>query len=90
MNFFFGYVVYSEKWKRRTRTMQQTRDPRWNQTCVFAPIRLSEIRNRYLHVSVWDYERSGNIDYLGETSIELATHPLDDEPEWHFLTWDVC
>ncbi|CAL8071989.1 unnamed protein product [Orchesella dallaii] len=78
----------SEKWKRRTRAMQQTRDPRWNQTCVFAPIRLSEIRSRFLHVTVWDNERAGNIDYLGETSIELASHPLDDEPEWHFLTWD--
>jgi len=79
----------SEKWKRRTRTIQQTRDPRWNQSFVFAPIRLSEVRSRILQGSVWDCDRSGNTEYLGETSIELSTNPLDDEPEWHFLIWDV-
>jgi len=79
----------SEKWKRRTRTLQQTRDPSWNQTCVFAPIRLSEIRTRILQVTIWDCDRTGKCDYLGEASIELSTHPLDDEPEWHYLTWDV-
>jgi len=43
-----------------------------------------------LHVSVWDGEPSGTAaDYLGETSVELSTNPLDDEPEWHFLSWEV-
>ncbi|XP_035704793.1 rab-3-interacting molecule unc-10-like isoform X2 [Folsomia candida] len=78
----------SEKWKRRTRTLQQTRDPNWNQSCIFAPIRLSEIRTRILQATIWDCDRTGKFDYLGEASVELSTHPLDDEAEWHYLTWD--
>lgn len=34
---------------------------------------------------MWDQDRYGVNEFLGEVIIELATAPLDDEPEWYLL-----
>lgn len=34
---------------------------------------------------MWDHDRYTNNEFLGEVIIELATAPLDGEPEWHLL-----
>ncbi|XP_024941187.1 regulating synaptic membrane exocytosis protein 2 isoform X18 [Cephus cinctus] len=75
----------SEKSKRRTKTLANTNDPRWNQTFVYNGIRRSELRQRALEVTVWDYVKYGANDFLGEVILELAMSALDEEPEWHFL-----
>lgn len=36
-------------------------------------------------ITLWDYVRYGANDFLGEVIIDLAIHPLDDEPEWYTL-----
>ncbi|XP_015173071.1 PREDICTED: regulating synaptic membrane exocytosis protein 2 isoform X1 [Polistes dominula] len=76
----------SEKSKRRTKTLANTNDPKWNQTFAYNGIRRSELRKRALEITVWDYGRYDANDFLGEVVIELATAPLDDEIEWHQLT----
>ncbi|XP_014604055.1 PREDICTED: regulating synaptic membrane exocytosis protein 2 isoform X7 [Polistes canadensis] len=76
----------SEKSKRRTKTLANTNDPKWNQTFVYNGIRSSELRKRALEITVWDYGRYDANDFLGEVVIELAVAPLDDEIEWHPLT----
>ncbi|XP_037082071.1 regulating synaptic membrane exocytosis protein 2-like [Pollicipes pollicipes] len=76
----------SEKSKRRTKTLANTLEPRWGQSLIYSTIRRSELRARHLEVTVWDYDRFGVNDFLGEVLVELATHPLHDEPEWFPLT----
>lgn len=44
-----------------------------------------DLSNRLLEVSVWDYVRYGANDFLGELTLDLGNHPLDDEPEWYIL-----
>lgn len=34
---------------------------------------------------MWDYVRYGANDFLGEVTLDLGNHPLDDEPEWYIL-----
>ncbi|XP_018373948.1 PREDICTED: regulating synaptic membrane exocytosis protein 2 isoform X1 [Trachymyrmex cornetzi] len=76
----------SEKSKRRTKTVANTNDPRWNQTFVYNGVRRSELRKRALEITVWDYARYEANDFLGEAVLELAVCLLDEEPEWHSLT----
>lgn len=41
----------SEKSKRRTKTIANTLEPRWNQTFVYCGIRITDIKKRTLEVS---------------------------------------
>lgn len=34
---------------------------------------------------MWDYVRYGANDFLGEVTLDLGNHPLDDEAEWYIL-----
>lgn len=43
----------SEKSKRRTKTLANTLEPRWNQTFVYCGIRITDIKKRTLEVSRW-------------------------------------
>ncbi|XP_077517799.1 rab3 interacting molecule isoform X1 [Amblyomma americanum] len=76
----------SEKSKRRTKTIANTNEPKWNQSFVYAPLRKSDLINRALEVTVWDYDRYGANDFLGEVVLELATAPLGGDGEWYPLT----
>ena len=76
----------SEKSKRRTKTVNNTNRPTWNQSFVYSPIRNSELDNRNLEVTVWDFDRFGtNDDFLGEVIIELQHSIITEEPEWYHL-----
>lgn len=76
----------SEKSKRRTKTIANTNEPKWNQTFVYSPLRRSDLKTRALEITVWDYDRYGANDFLGEVVIELATAPLDGDGEWYLLS----
>ena len=75
----------SEAAKRRTKTMHNCNNPVWGQTFSFENIRWSELRSRALEITVWDFDRFGTNDFLGEITIDLGSSPLDVEPEWHYL-----
>ncbi|XP_050718371.1 uncharacterized protein LOC126999677 isoform X3 [Eriocheir sinensis] len=76
----------SEKSKRRTKAMANTLDPRWNQSFYYCPLRRPELKTRSLEITVWDYDRYGANDFLGEVVVDLSAAPLDDEPDWHYLS----
>ncbi|XP_042862005.1 regulating synaptic membrane exocytosis protein 2-like isoform X3 [Penaeus japonicus] len=76
----------SEKSKRRTKTIANSLDPRWNQTFIYCPLRRAELKTRSLEITVWDYDRYGANDFLGEVVVDLNAAPLDDEPEWYYLS----
>ncbi|XP_046392498.1 regulating synaptic membrane exocytosis protein 2 isoform X3 [Ischnura elegans] len=76
----------SEKSKRRTRTLANTNDPKWNQTFIYSSVRRADLKLRILEITVWDYVRYGANDFLGEVVIELTVAPLEEEPEWYYLS----
>jgi hypothetical protein len=81
-----NFCVSSEKSKRRTRTIANTTEPRWNQSFVYSSIRRADLKLRILEITVWDYVHYGANDFLGEVVIELTSAPLNDEPEWYYLS----
>ncbi|XP_043284351.1 uncharacterized protein Rim isoform X2 [Venturia canescens] len=74
----------SEKSKRRTKTLANTNDPKWNQSFIYN-MRRSELRHRSVEITVWDLVKYGANDFLGEVIIDLATSSLNEKPEWHYL-----
>ncbi|KAK3798166.1 hypothetical protein RRG08_062763 [Elysia crispata] len=75
----------SEKSKRRTKTVSSTIDPTWNQTFMYCPVKESDLHDRLLEITVWDYDRVGASEFLGEILIDLTTANLNDEPYWYQL-----
>lgn len=75
----------SEKSKRRTKTLANTNDPRWSQTFVYSGLRIADLKQRILEVTVWDLNRYGPNDFMGEVLIDLGLMPLNDDPEWFSL-----
>jgi regulating synaptic membrane exocytosis protein 2 len=61
-------MCYSEKSKRRTKTVAGTLEPKWNQTFVYLPMKRAEIRAQSLQITVYDYDRIGSGEYVGEVS----------------------
>lgn len=64
----FGVVCCrrSEKSKRRTRALASTLEPRWNQTFLYSHLRRSELRSRFLEITVWDSDRLDTGRLIGE------------------------
>ena len=58
-------------WNMNIKTVNNTNKPTWNQSFVYSPIRSSELDSRKLEVTVWDFDRFGANDFLGEVVIEL-------------------
>lgn len=56
----------SEKSKRRTRALASTLEPRWNQTFLYSHLRRSELRSRFLEITVWDSDRLDTGRLIGE------------------------
>ncbi|XP_063958608.1 regulating synaptic membrane exocytosis protein 2-like isoform X9 [Lytechinus pictus] len=75
----------SEETKRRTKTIQNTLSPKWNQTFTFGPIKRSEFRGRDLEVTVWDFEQYGAKEFLGQMILPLEGAPFDGQSHWYSL-----
>lgn len=58
--------LHSEKSKRRTRALTSTLEPRWNQTFLYSHLRRSELRSRFLEITVWDSDRLDTGRLIGE------------------------
>lgn len=75
----------SQRSRRRTRVIPMTNEPKWDQSFVYSPLRRSDLKTKALEIMMWDQDRYRVNEFLGEVIIELATAPLDDEPEWYLL-----
>ena len=87
---FMNLIMYfdSETSKKRTKTVVNSNNPSWNQTFVYPRIRLEDLRSRVIEVTVWDYDRFGSNEFLGEVLIELTNIALiqqNEEALWHYL-----
>ena len=65
--------VCSEKSKRRTRALASTLEPRWNQTFLYSHLRRSELRSRFLEITVWDSDRLDTGRLIGEVGQRLGS-----------------
>jgi len=43
-----------------------TLEPKWNQTFIYAPMKRNEIKAQSLQMTVYDYDRIGSGEYVGE------------------------
>uniref|UniRef100_A0A8C8HNB3 Protein piccolo n=1 Tax=Oncorhynchus tshawytscha TaxID=74940 RepID=A0A8C8HNB3_ONCTS len=69
--------------KRRTKYVQRSLNPEWNQTVIYKNIHLEQLKKKTLEVTVWDYDKSSSNDFLGEVLIDLSnTTQLDNTPRW--------
>ncbi|XP_048862440.1 protein piccolo-like isoform X5 [Brienomyrus brachyistius] len=69
--------------KRRSKSMNKSLNPEWNQTVIYKNIHLEQLKKKTLEVTVWDYDRMGSNDFLGEALIDLSnTVQLDNTPRW--------
>ncbi|XP_028968734.1 regulating synaptic membrane exocytosis protein 1 [Galendromus occidentalis] len=84
----------SDQSKRRTKTIAASDEPYWNQTFIYSPLRRSDLMQRALEVTVWDYDRYGANDFLGETIVDLANinipfqDDINEEGEWYLLSME--
>ncbi|XP_046692978.1 regulating synaptic membrane exocytosis protein 1 isoform X3 [Silurus meridionalis] len=80
-------IFFSDKSKRRTKTVKKSSEPRWNQTFLYSHVHRRDFRERMLEITVWDQPRAQEeeSEFLGEILIELETALLDDQPHWYKL-----
>ncbi|KFR17800.1 Protein piccolo, partial [Opisthocomus hoazin] len=76
----------SAEYKRRTKYVQKSLNPEWNQTVIYKNISVEQLKKKTLEVTVWDYDRFSSNDFLGEVLIELSSvSQLDNVPRWYPL-----
>ncbi|NXN57902.1 PCLO protein, partial [Rynchops niger] len=74
------------EYKRRTKYVQKSLNPEWNQTVIYKNISTEQLKKKTLEVTVWDYDRFSSNDFLGEVLIELSSvSQLDNTPRWYPL-----
>ncbi|NWQ73653.1 PCLO protein, partial [Columbina picui] len=74
------------EYKRRTKYVQKSLNPEWNQTVIYKNISSEQLKKKTLEVTVWDYDRFSSNDFLGEVLIELSSvSQLDNTPRWYPL-----
>ncbi|XP_029471772.1 protein piccolo [Rhinatrema bivittatum] len=74
------------EYKRRTKYVQKSLNPEWNQTVIYKNISMEQLKKKTLEVAVWDYDRFSSNDFLGEVLIDLSnTSHLDNAPRWYPL-----
>ena len=46
--------------------MAGTLEPKWNQTFIYAPMKRNDVKTQSLQMTVYDYDRIGSGEYVGE------------------------
>lgn len=66
-----AHLPFSDKSKRRTKTVKKVLEPKWNQTFVYSHVHRRDFRERMLEITVWDQPRvqEEESEFLGEVSI---------------------
>ena len=88
MKLILNSKFFSDTSKKRTKTVVNSNHPTWNQTFMYPRIRLEDLRSRVIEVTVWDYDRFGSNEFLGEVLIELTNIAFIQQHEealWHML-----
>lgn len=65
-------LVFRVENKRRTKFIQSTCNPEWNQTVVYKDLNRSHLFSSYLEFTVWDYDRFESNEFLGQVVLSLS------------------
>lgn len=76
----------SEKSRRRTKTIMNSNEPTWNQTFMYYGVTSEDLQNLLLEITVWDYDRMGPNEFMGEVLLDLHSANLEDDPFWYPLS----
>ncbi|XP_052696388.1 regulating synaptic membrane exocytosis protein 1-like isoform X4 [Crassostrea angulata] len=76
----------SEKSRRRTKTIMNSNEPTWNQTFMYYGVTSEDLQNLLLEITVWDYDRVGPNEFMGEVLLDLHSANLEDDPFWYPLS----
>ncbi|KAG1666255.1 Protein piccolo [Nymphon striatum] len=65
--------------QRRTRYFSRSSNPEWNQTMVYPNVTFDLLNQRYLEVTVWNYDIYRPNEFLGEVILDLSDPTVIDE-----------
>lgn len=65
-------LEYFQSFKLRTKTINKTLNPQWNETLTYYGITEEDMRKKTIRLSVLDEDKFG-FDFLGETRVPLKT-----------------
>jgi Ca2+-dependent lipid-binding protein len=72
--------------KRKTAVKAKTLEPIFNETFTYELHAASDISNRSIWLSVWDHDKLGKNEFLGEICIKLSTVEFSsDDEKWYTL-----
>ena len=61
----------SDDSRRRTKTLQKSLNPKWNETFLYGPLKRQDLVGRTLEITVWDFENHGAKEFLGEVGAKV-------------------
>ncbi|XP_060603579.1 synaptotagmin-like protein 4 isoform X4 [Ruditapes philippinarum] len=59
--------------KQKTAVVKKDCSPVWNHTFIFEDVTLTELRERCLELTIWDYEKLASNDFLGGVRLNLGS-----------------
>ncbi|CAM1299826.1 Uncharacterised protein g2529 [Pycnogonum litorale] len=65
--------------QRRTRYFSRSSNPEWNQTMVYPNVTQESLSQRYLEITVWNYDIYRPNEFLGEIILDLSDAAVIDE-----------
>ncbi|XP_076357512.1 uncharacterized protein LOC143250596 isoform X3 [Tachypleus tridentatus] len=72
--------------QRRTRYFSRCSNPEWNQTMVYPNVTMSMLQEKFLEISVWNYDIHKPGEFLGEIILNLANEGIiDEQARWYKL-----
>lgn len=73
----YKYLCFSDKSKRRTKTVKKSLEPKWNQTFLYSHVHRRDFRERMLEITVWDQPRvqEEESEFLGEVIYTITFIP---------------
>jgi len=59
--------------KQKTAVVKKECNPVWSHTFIFEEVSVTELRERCLELTIWDYEKLTSNDFLGGVRLNLGT-----------------
>ncbi|XP_035265194.1 synaptotagmin-like protein 4 [Anguilla anguilla] len=92
-SFVKGYLLpcKTKATKRKTPVVKKTVNPQYDHTFVYSDLRLEELQNMCLELTVWDREAMSSNDFLGGVRLSSAASMAQEEGTgWDSTGEEVC
>lgn len=58
--------------KQKTPIVKQNCNPMWNHTFIFEEVTISDLKERSLELTLWDFDKISSNDFLGGVRLNLG------------------